>query len=41
MDSINKNQPEDNYEDLTGAKGIEKVKALIEKASSTCFFVPI
>lgn len=38
MDSINKNQPEDNYEDLTGAEGLKKMKALIEKASSTCFF---
>lgn len=38
MDSINNNQPEDNYEDLTGEKGLKKMKMLIEKASSTCFF---
>ena len=38
MDSINKNQPEANYEALTGEKGLEKMKTLIEKASSTCFF---
>ncbi len=37
MDSINKNQPEDNYEDLTGEKGRAKMKELIEKAG-TCFF---
>lgn len=37
MDSINKNQPEDNYENLYGKEGIEKIKTLIEK-SSTCFF---
>lgn len=37
MDSINKNQPEDNYENLSGEAAIEKIKALIEK-SSTCFF---
>lgn len=38
MDSINKNQPGDNYEDLSGEEGLKKMKALIEKASSTCFF---
>ena len=38
MDSINKNQPEDNYEDLSGAQGLKKMKTLIEKAASTCFF---
>jgi general stress protein 26 len=38
MDSINKNQPEDNYEDLTGEEGIKKMKTLIGKASSTCYF---
>ncbi|MDO9374800.1 MAG: pyridoxamine 5'-phosphate oxidase family protein [Bacteroidota bacterium] len=37
MDSINKNQPEDNYEDLTGEKGIAKMKTLADKAG-TCFF---
>lgn len=37
MDSINKNQPEDNHEDLNGAKAIKKMAGLI-KAAQTCFF---
>lgn len=37
MDSINKNQPEDNFENLFGADGLAKIKELAEKASS-CFF---
>lgn len=37
MDSINQNQSEDNYEDLSGKDGIKKIKELVEKAS-TCFF---
>lgn len=37
MDSINNNQPEDNYEDLSGEAGVKKIKELIDKASS-CFF---
>lgn len=37
MDSINKNQPEDNYEDLSGQKGVEKMKELVQKAGA-CFF---
>jgi len=37
MDSINKNQPEDNYKDLSGEEGVKKMKELVEKAS-TCFF---
>ncbi len=37
MDSINKNQTEENYKDLTGEQGINKIKELIEKANS-CFF---
>lgn len=37
MDSINKNQPEDNYEDLSGAKAIKKMTELIKEAQ-TCFF---
>jgi general stress protein 26 len=36
MDSINKNQPEDNYEDLGGKKAIEKVKDLTK--DQACFF---
>ena len=37
MDSINKNQPEDNYKDIMGEEAVEKVKQLVEKAG-TCFF---
>jgi len=37
MDSINKNQPEDNYQNLVGEEGLIKMKALVEKAS-VCFF---
>ena len=37
MDSINKNQPEHNHEDLAGAKAIKKMAELIREAQ-TCFF---
>ncbi len=37
MDSINKNQQEDNQEDITGEQAVEKVRQLAEKAK-TCFF---
>ncbi|MXN92053.1 general stress protein [Flavobacterium sp. Sd200] len=37
MDSINKNQPEDNFKDLYGQEGIDKIKNLAGKAGS-CFF---
>lgn len=37
MDSINRNQPEENREDLAGAPAIAKIKELAEQAS-TCFF---
>jgi general stress protein 26 len=37
MDSINKNQPEENHEDLRAGKAAEKIKELIEKNKS-CFF---
>ncbi len=37
MDSINKQQPEDNYEDLQGAAAIKQMKEVIGK-SDTCFF---
>lgn len=37
MDSINKNQPEHNHEDLHGSTAVEKIKELIEKSES-CFF---
>ena len=37
MDSINKNQAEENYEDLQSEQAIEKIKDIIDKAK-TCFF---
>jgi general stress protein 26 len=37
MDSINKNQPEKNKENLLGKEAIEKIKVLAKKAGS-CFF---
>lgn len=37
MDSINKQQREDNYEDLHGADAIKQMKEVIGK-SDTCFF---
>lgn len=37
MDSINQQQPEDNYESLQGQAAIEKIKELTGKAN-TCFF---
>ena len=37
MDSINKNQAEDNHEDLSGKKAVSKLKELV-KAADTCFF---
>lgn len=37
MDSINRNQPEKNREDLQGAAAIEKIRELGSKAD-TCFF---
>ena len=37
MDSINRNQPEQNREDLNGARAIERIKDVVSKAE-TCFF---
>jgi general stress protein 26 len=37
MDSINKNQTEENHADLSGREAIQKIKELVEKAE-TCFF---
>lgn len=37
MDSINQNQPEDNFKNLMGKEAIDKIKELADKASS-CFF---
>jgi general stress protein 26 len=38
MDSIDKNQPEDNFKDLSGRGAIEKIKELADQAK-TCFFI--
>ena len=37
MDSINKQQPEDNFKNVFGAEALEKIKLLADKANS-CFF---
>ena len=37
MDSINKNQPENNHENLYSGKAVDKIKELTDKADS-CFF---
>ena len=37
MDSINKNQPEDNFKNLAGQEALDKIKELAKKAGS-CFF---
>lgn len=37
MNSINKNQPEQNHQDLRGTDAIKKMRELIKKAE-TCFF---
>lgn len=37
MNSINKNQPEDNHEDLQAEDAVKKIKDLV-KATPTCFF---
>jgi len=37
MDSINRNQPEDNYKDLVGAAAVQKIQEIVKK-SETCFF---
>lgn len=37
MDSINKNQQEENFEHLSSKEAVEKIKALVDKAK-TCFF---
>ena len=37
MNSIDKNQPEDNRDDLQGERAIERIKDVVEKAK-TCFF---
>jgi general stress protein 26 len=37
MDSINKNQPEENRDNLSSSEAIRKLKELVDKANS-CFF---
>jgi general stress protein 26 len=37
MDSINRNQPEQNRRDLSGAEAIERLKKMVDDAD-TCFF---
>src|SRR5918993_1139346 len=37
MDSINRNQPEDNREDLRGKIAVKKIKEMVEQAEN-CFF---
>jgi len=37
MDSINRNQPEKNREDLAGAEAGKRIKSIVEKAKN-CFF---
>ena len=37
MNSINKNQPEDNYQDLYSEDALKKIRELIDQAG-TCFF---
>ncbi len=37
MDSINRNQPEDNHEDLSGHAAVKRIKDVVEK-TKTCFF---
>ncbi len=37
MDSINKNQPENNFKNIAGTEAVEKLKELIND-SSICFF---
>jgi general stress protein 26 len=37
MNSIDRNQPEDNYEDLQGQEAVKKIKEMVEQAEN-CFF---
>ena len=37
MDSINANQPEDNREDLSGSRAVERIRDVVKKSAS-CFF---
>lgn len=37
MDSINRNQPEDNHQNISNEQAISKVKEIVDHAK-TCFF---
>lgn len=37
MDSINRNQPEHNREDLSGQAAVNRIKEVVDK-NGTCFF---
>jgi general stress protein 26 len=37
MDSINRNQPEHNREDVSGAQAVDRIKEVVDK-NATCFF---
>ena len=37
MDSINRNQTEDNHEDISGERAVQRIKDVVAKAKS-CFF---
>ena len=37
MSSIDRNQPEDNYDDLQGQEAVKKIKEMVEQAEN-CFF---
>jgi general stress protein 26 len=37
MSSINRSQPEDNYEDLQGQEAVQKIKEMVDQADN-CFF---
>ncbi len=37
MDSINKNQPEENHRDVTGSEAVDRIRKTVKK-SDTCFF---
>jgi hypothetical protein len=37
MNSIDRNQPENNHQDLSGSDARQKIKELVEEAQ-TCFF---
>ena len=40
MNSIDRNQPEDNYEDLQGTEAVKKIKEMVEHAEN-CFFCSV